>query len=155
MPILTEKKPTMFNILREQMTMISTLAHLHPGLPIFSWDVTMQNLSIDGRVLSLTKFVDSMHSVIDNISARLHRVFRGHGYDDIMQYIDSRLDPADPERWFRDRPQCVAIGTSIFSEPDNGFQPYRLRLLRSMSDDHAFFIRIEGELVAKAGKCPR
>ena len=46
-PFLTEKKSTLFNILREQMTMISALAYEHPGLPHFSWDVLKQNLSID------------------------------------------------------------------------------------------------------------
>jgi len=142
----------MFNILREQMAMISTLAHLHPGLPLFSWDVTMQNLSIDGHVLPMKKFVKSIHDIIERIATLLRQVFRGHDYEDILQFIDSRLDPKDPERWFRDRPQCVAIGTSIFNENDNGFRKYRHRLLKVMSDDPTFFVRVDQELVPKRGK---
>jgi hypothetical protein len=133
------------------MTMISTLAHHHPGLPLFSWDALKQNLSVDGHVLPMNKFINSVHTVIDQIFTLIQQIFRRSVYSDILQFIDTRLDPQDSERWFRDRPQTFVIGTSIFNETDNGFRSFRFRLLEGMSADTNFFSKLDGELVAKKG----
>ena len=150
-PFLIEKRPTAFNILREQMTMISALAYEHPGLPLFSWDILKQNLSIDGRILPMNKFVKSIHTVITEITNIIQRIFRSSKYQDILDHIDARLDPQDPEQWFRDRPQEYSAGTSVFNDANNGFVVFRYRLLEAIASDTTYFVRLDGQLVAKQG----
>jgi hypothetical protein len=132
------------------MTMISALAYEHPGLPLFSWDTLKQNLSIDGRILPMNKFIKSIHAVLTEITD-IQRIFRSSKYQDILDHIDARLDPQDPEQWFRDRPQEYSAGTSVFNDANNDFLVFRHRLLEAIASDTTYFVRMDGELVAKQG----
>jgi hypothetical protein len=150
-PFLTENRPTMFNTLRQQMAMTSALSYAHAFLPLFAWDPTKQNLSIDGQVLPMTKFKRAIHGSIDQLSSLMDQVFGGCRYEDILDRIDSRLDPSSPTLWFRDRPQEFTIGTSVFSNTDNELGQYRHRLLEAMSKDTRYFTYLQGKLHPKPG----
>ena len=100
----------------------------------------------------MNKFVKAIHAVIGEITALVECVFRSSEYQDILAHIDTRLDPQNPEQWFRDRPQEYSPGTSVFSDPNNAFQAFRFRLLNVMASDRTFFVRVDGELVAKKGR---
>jgi hypothetical protein len=151
--ILTQKKPTMFNTLREQMGMITQLAYNYAGIPQFGWDPMNQTLSIHGHPLPMSRFCDSVHHVIDRVSNLIQQLFRSQSYQDILAYIDSRLDPSNPLKWFRDNPQNYEIGTSVFNEPNNGVEQYRLALLDHLVSSGDFFtVDEEGKLLPKFGR---
>jgi hypothetical protein len=133
--------------------MITNLAYNYAGISQFGWDPMNQTLSIHGHPLPMSRFLKSVHDVIDRVSNLVQQVFRGKSYEDILAYIDSRLDPADPLNWFRDHPQNFAIGTSVFNEPNNRFEDYHLTLLDGLLQDDSFFAFDEaGELLPKLGK---
>jgi hypothetical protein len=151
-PFLTERRPTMFNTLRQQMALTSSLSYTHAFLPLFAWDPTRQNLSIDGKVLPMSKFKGAIHGSLQDLPFMMDRIFGGCQYNDILDYMDLRLDPSSPTQWFRDRPQEFAIGTSVFSNCDNELGRYRHRLLDAMSKDPKYFTYLQGKLHSKAGR---
>jgi hypothetical protein len=151
-PFLTEKHPTMFNTLRQQMAMTSSLSYAHTFLPLFAWDPARKNLSIDGKVLPMSHFKRAIHSTLQDLPSMIDPIFGDCPYKDILDYIDSRLDPSSPIQWFRDRPQEFAIGTSVFSNTDNELGRYRHHLLDAMSKDQRYFTYLQGKLHPKAGK---
>ena len=142
----------MFNILRENMTIISTLSYLEPGLPRFSWDHLMQVLSIDGKAIPLKKFYSAIHRSIDDVLSHIKSLFGDCPFDDILEHIDQCLDPTNPEMWFRERPQQNTIGTSLFTEPTNGFELFRTRLVEHMSKGDHYFVRTASGMKPKIGQ---
>jgi hypothetical protein len=150
-PILTHKTPSIFNTLREQMGTITDLAHKHAGIPQFGWDPLNQTLSIHSHPLPMNRFIKSIHHVIDCVANLIDKLFRRTPYGHILAYIDSRLDPADPLKWFRDHPQNLAVGTSIFNEPNNHLEEYHNALLSGMVEDDFFFGFHNGGLMPKLG----
>ena len=140
----------MFNILREHITLISAISYQEPGLPRFCWDMTMTVLSIDGYAIPLARIREAIHSTIDAIERDLDALFGSCPYRDILEYIDSRLDP-DPERWFQDRPQDYTYGTSLFNNQHNSLGRYQDRLLTHMASDDQYFTATSAGLSAKRG----
>ncbi|KAH7908979.1 hypothetical protein BJ138DRAFT_1103052 [Hygrophoropsis aurantiaca] len=143
-PYLTDGKPTLFTSLRQKMALISSLAHNEHELPRFMWNADYDVLSIDGFPISLPTFRQSIEDTISSINNRVSQLCRGCPVDDLMSHIDSRTNPHAATLWFRDRPQNLAQGASVFNEEGNAFRGFDSRLLKHLSADSAFFGNLGG-----------
>jgi hypothetical protein len=150
-PHLTTGKQSTFNTLREAMALISALTYEERGLPRFSWSYDFTVLSIDGRAFPLQRFIALIHGCLHSIDIHLKALFGTCPYGDVLEYIDGRLDPSQPDKWFRDRPQDQTYGTSIFTHEENGFEAYRHRLLQHMTQDPHYFVTANGQTLPKTG----
>jgi hypothetical protein len=112
----------------------------------------MSILSIDGKAIPLLNFVASVHKSIEIVQGLVGRLFGQCRYEDILQHIDSGLDPDDPNRWFREHPQDNTKGRSIFNDPSNEFQKFRLRLLTHMCGDDNYFVKTDVGIQERPGK---
>jgi hypothetical protein len=142
----------MFGVLRLHIPLITSLSHQEPGLPRFSWNPGLTVLSIDGKAISLVKFVEAVHKSIDIMQNLIQRLFGECRFDDILKHIDGGLDPDDPNKWFREHPQDNTKGRSIFNDPTNDFEKFRLRLLEHMCGDEKYFEQMDTGVQAKIGK---
>lgn len=146
-PYLIDGNQTLFTCLRQKMAFLSTLSYTEPGLPRFGWNPEMTVLSIDGFALPLNKFKDSIESSLLDMKQMMDKLFLKCPWQDILDYIDSRTDPTDPNNWFLDRPQQSDQNTSIFNFHENGLDIYKDRLLGHLADNPVFFTTVNGVLV--------
>ena len=143
---------TLFNTLREQISLTSSIAYEEPGLPRFSWDPSMRYLSIDGKAIALMDFYNAIHTVVRQVEAKVGEIFGECEYEDIMKHIDAGLDLSRPSKqWFRESPQTYTRGTSVFNNSFNGFDKFRMRLVEHMAKDDRFFYTMNEETCAKVG----
>lgn len=136
------------------MLRLTVIAKAQPGLPRFNWDATKSALSIDGSSILLKDFYEGVFSTIFRVESLINKLFRGCKYQDILEYIDKRLDPSpkNAHNWFKDDTQNEDIQFSIFKLLDNGWDQYERRLLRHVSKDPSLFQTIRGTIKGRAGK---
>jgi hypothetical protein len=149
---LIDGKQTLFTGLRQKMALISSLSYSEPGIPRFMWNVSKTVLTVDGFAIQLSTLYHLLRSSIDSMETMIRHVFRGCEFEDILAYIDSRMDPLLPDKWFRDSPQESKQGTSIFSYQSNNLNRFSFRLLEHLAKDPDFFLRFDGQTTVHRGE---
>ena len=71
---------------------------------------------------------------------------------DMMTYIDSRMDLANPNHWFIDHPWEDLQGTLIVSQDPQGLDTFSQKLLERMALDSNYFTKSRGVLVPNKSK---
>ena len=108
----------------------------------------MTVLSVDGFPLR----VDCVRKSVDSIREEMERLIQSLtlscDFTDVMSYIDSRTDPANPAMWFIDHPREDLQGTSVVSQDTKGLSTFSQRLLDKLTSDGTYFFNAEGGLVA-------
>ncbi|KAF8054097.1 hypothetical protein FPV67DRAFT_1683436 [Lyophyllum atratum] len=142
----------MFNVMRQYMKLLTTVAKQQPGLARFNWDMQKTVLSIDGHAIELKVFYQTIHMTITRVEHLIDTLFRGCPYDDILSFIDFRIDPSAQrtQHWFRDQPLKRDIQFSIFAHEDNGWHKFEHRLLHHLSLDNKLFQTVNGVLKARS-----
>ncbi|GLB36937.1 hypothetical protein LshimejAT787_0312240 [Lyophyllum shimeji] len=152
-PWIHEGGQHLFGVLRSNMELLTTVVKTQPGIARFNWDVNKTVLTIDDFPIQLNMFYNSINDTLDRVAGLIKQLFRGCAYDDILSFIDFRLDP-HPMRtrdWFRDEPLKQTIKFSIFSHPQNGWEKFEHRLLSQLSRDGELLQRINGSLKSRPG----
>lgn len=140
-PILTSGRPSLFNTLREQTALISSLALKEPGIPRYLWSTDYRVLSIDGFALPVTTIVSGIHAILSQTEAALDKVTRGCPLHDFWEQIDKALDLDQPRQWFMDKSRETTTGYSFITDPANDLVKYEDRLLRHLlSEDRDDFV---------------
>ncbi|KAG6877227.1 hypothetical protein C0992_010569 [Termitomyces sp. T32_za158] len=147
-----EGEQHMFNSLRQSMLHLTVIAKAQPGIARFNWNTTRTCLSIDGFPIVLKQLYEGLDSTILRVESLLEQLFRGCSFQDILKYIDSRIDPSADraEHWFKDDPKNEDIQFSVFSMQENNLKQFEHRLLRHLSKDTKLFQQIQGAIRARA-----
>ncbi|KAJ3732777.1 P-loop containing nucleoside triphosphate hydrolase protein [Lentinula guzmanii] len=97
-------------------------------------------LTFNGFPISVNTYIHGIHQTIESLLSKIHTLFRGCAYQDILRHIDEGLDPTPPiPKWFLDHPTESRCRYSFFEEPRNGFQELRPRLLHHLMNSSEFF----------------
>ena len=112
----------------------------------------MSILSVDGFPLSVERLRRSLHSVTDKMDALIKKLTLSVDFSDVMAYIDSRTDSANPNNWFIDHPREDLQGTSIVSQDPQGLSSFSRRLLDRMALDGTYLTKSQGVLVANKSR---
>lgn len=144
----------MFNTLRQYTTLLTTIAKAQPGIPRFNWNSDYTAFSIDGFSISLDTFHQGLTNKIKQVEKLIENLFRGCEYQDILDYIDSRLDPSIDciKDWYADEPLNDTKLFSLFSILSNSWEPFKMRLLHHLTKDTQLFQFIEGSFQPCSGK---
>ncbi|KIK52458.1 hypothetical protein GYMLUDRAFT_965934 [Collybiopsis luxurians FD-317 M1] len=151
-PFLIDSEQTPFATMRENIKHFTSVVMRQPGLPRFTWDVNYEVISIDGNPLGWKTIVSSWQECLAMLQSSVDKVFRGCQYDHILDFIDSKLMPDSPDKWFRDSRTNSKVGYSFITDPTNGLQVYRNVLLRHLLHDPSLFAVVNGRVYAKAGR---
>ncbi|KAK0475973.1 hypothetical protein EDD18DRAFT_1366707 [Armillaria luteobubalina] len=123
-PFLIAGKATLFHSLKQSHAFYTTLTKNEPGFARFNWDLDYKVLSVDGHPVLMTDFADSITGCVDTLQMRIHRLFRGCDYQDILDHISARLDPSNPRMWLQDDPLNSEYGESLITNTANGFKAF-------------------------------
>lgn len=140
----------MFNSLRQSMHLVSSIAYRQQGLARFLWSPDRKTLSIDGFPVHIPSFLQNIHRTLLTTTEKIHTLFRGCEYMDILDHIDHGMvpDEAGQPRWFRDHLSNDRERYSFMEEEENGLQQFSNRLLLHLIDNSNLFGWVDGKLVA-------
>lgn len=107
----------------------------------------MSVLSVDGFPLTIDRIQKSMGCIKEEMEEIIERLTLSIDFSDVLQYIDSRMDPLKPEMWFIDRPREDLPGTSIVSQDPCGLSKFSRRLFEKMAQEGPYFTMSHGSVV--------
>ncbi len=150
---ITEGHPTLFNSLRQSMHLLSHIAYSQQGIARFNWNMDRTIISMDGHPIDVNSFETAVHRTLQQLTDKMHTVFRGCNYLDMLQHIREAQDPsvAGREKWFSDKISEDRPGYSFMSEQSNGLLAHRGRLLEHLTEDPTFWAYVDGKLVPNTG----
>lgn len=152
---LSESRPCLFNSLRQTMHFLSALAVNQQGLSRFMWSRDRRTLSMDGFPIYIPSFIQSVSQVLDSVTGKMNKLFRGCEYLDILEHITESMVPDNVgrPRWFVDHISEKKHLYSFLEEERNGFLDYRPRLLLHLASKSDLFTSVNGHLILVRRKC--
>lgn len=96
------------------------MSYEEPRLPQFIWNSTMTVLSIDSHLLRVERIRKSVKSIEEEMQSHVKKLTQSIDFSDLFQYIDSRMNPDEPDRWFIDHPREDLPSTSMASQDVSG-----------------------------------
>lgn len=79
------------------MALLSMLSYIEPELSCFAWNPEIPVVYIDRCLIPLKTFKNSVDLSLDNMKAKMDKLFHGCQWDDILYYINSHTDSNDPD----------------------------------------------------------
>lgn len=154
--MLTEGNRYPFTTLREEMHLLSAIAHSETRLPCLLWNHDRTVLQVDGSPLIIGAIRHMASSLLDRARNIITSLCEGVDMSAYDECLKSRLDPHNPTLWPKDPLRETAHGYSFIQDPNNPFLAFRDVLLKNFHDDSDIFdkyhVRVESKVVFKQGQ---
>ncbi|KAG2111477.1 hypothetical protein DEU56DRAFT_919982 [Suillus clintonianus] len=138
-PMLTEGERYPFTTLREEMHLLSSIAHSETRLPCLLWNTERTVLQVDGSPLIISAIRDMVHSLISRANTLIVSLCEGVDMKDFDQCLKTHLDPLEPGKWPKDPLRNNTPGYSFIQDPQNPFKAFQALLLQRFYDTPEIF----------------
>ncbi|KAG2038742.1 hypothetical protein BDR03DRAFT_1009494 [Suillus americanus] len=137
--ILSEGSRYPFTTLREEMHLLSALAHSETHMPCLLWNDDHTVLQVDGSPLTISLIRDMVKALLSRANQLLASLCEGvdmTGYDECLK---THLNPRDPSQWPKDPLRKQSDKYSFLTDENNPFLALQSVLLsKFFSTEHIF-----------------
>ncbi|KAG1722151.1 hypothetical protein EDB19DRAFT_1835138 [Suillus lakei] len=124
-----------FTMLREEMHLLSSIAHSETRLPCLLWNAEHMVLQVDGSPLIISAIRDMVNLLMHHTNALIMLLCEGVDMADFNQCLKTHLDPKEPCKWPKDPLHNNTPSYSFIQDPDDPFKAFQDHLLQSFYDE--------------------
>ncbi|KAG1763536.1 hypothetical protein EDD22DRAFT_952264 [Suillus occidentalis] len=116
-------------MLREEMHMLSAMAHSETQLPCLLWNNDHSVLQVDGSPLVISHIRDMVKALLARADQLILSLCEGTNMTAFDTCIKDSINVKDPSRWPKDPLRNQTPGYSFLTDPDNPFYVLQSSLL--------------------------
>ncbi|KAG1863906.1 hypothetical protein F4604DRAFT_1929027 [Suillus subluteus] len=137
--ILSEGHRYPFTTLREEMHLLSALAHSETRMPCLLWNDNHTVLQVDGSPLAISLIRDMVKALLHRADQLLLSLCEGIDMSSYDECLNKHLNPKDPSLWPKDPLRKQSDKYSFLNDENNPFMALQSLLLTKFFDNEDVF----------------
>ncbi|KAG2136422.1 hypothetical protein DEU56DRAFT_756330 [Suillus clintonianus] len=147
--VLTEGHRYPFTTLREEMHLLSAMAHSETRLPSLLWNEDHTVLQVDGSPFIVASLRDMIRAQLARANELLESLCEGLDMKDYDACLKKHLDPKNATHWPRDPLRKQTDGYSFLSDTDNPFRAFQSDLMKQIVETPDIFEKYHQASIAR------